>query len=243
MAKNEAAVKKYNDILERYARFETSLNKCGSKEQLDSIVSKYRDQKKKPFFDIPSKLKENHYKELNAAKVRVEGLISALKNKFPASVVVPVVPTDDETCEIRKLQMEGVMQRMTFLNLKCDSFGKACNRTAASAANAIYMNMTHLIEKFIGDGDLDGFKTASKDVLNKQINPSVKTLYEHRGWKEALINLAVFIGTLGMVHAAGTIYSSIKNKELTFFKVKVQTDSARVLNDLDETAQSVVASA
>lgn len=241
MAKNEAAVKKYNDILERYARFETSLNKCGSKEQLDSIASKYRDQKKKSFFEIPSKLKENHCKELNAAKVRVEGLISALKNKFPASVVVPVVPT----CEIRKLQMEGVMQRMTFLNLKCDSFGsgKACNQAALIAAHSIYSKIDDLVKQFIQDGDLDGFKTASKDVLNKQINPSVKTLHEHRGWKEALINLAVFIGTLGMVHAAGTIYSSIKNKELTFFKVKVQTDSARVLNDLDETAQSVVASA
>ncbi|MDR3442779.1 MAG: hypothetical protein P4L65_07140 [Legionella sp.] len=246
MAKNEAAVKKYNDMLVRYARYEIRLIKCESREQLDSVLSKYRDQQKKSFFVLPNNLKENQYKELNAAKVRIEGLISDLKNKFPASVVVPAEAplSDDATHEIRMLQMEEVIQRMAFLNLKCDSFGfsgKACNQAAANAANNIFMEMTHLIDQFIQDGDLESFKTASKGVLNEQTSPEVKTLHEHRGWKEALINLAVFIGTLGIVHAAGTIYSSIKNKQLTFFKVQVQTDSAKVLNDLDETAQAVVA--
>jgi hypothetical protein len=118
---------------------------------------------------------------------------------------------------------------------KVQTLKKDGHTQAALAADTLYNTLSNQFDDFYyGTLPLVDFQ----EKCCEAIDLAHVELDTHRGWKELLENIALFICTLGVGLLVKGIYNACTNKPFLFF---AKTNSAQLLDDTEECLNSITA--
>lgn len=132
-----------------------------------------------------------------------------------------------------KSQINPIFLMYVEIELQLDTFDKKAidllhrgYKSAGEEASWVVLNLRNLNQWFFQDKkfNYDYYQSRALDVINQ----SRPELEKHRGYKEILVNLILFITTLGM--ALGI--NKVVNGHFLFFQ---KTDSAKQLDEISQT--------
>jgi len=175
---------------------------------------------------------------LHAKEVSLAGTAQQRKTDLDAAVAAAVLPVDPVVAErnARAKQLAGIDKLVAIMQnkAKVDFAEDAVKRQKTNelldtmlALNALYIR---------GNLTPDQFKVEAKVAIDE----AHKTLDKHDGWKQLLVNLAVFVASLAL---AGIPYliAAVCNK--SWKAVNVNTDSQNQLENWENETKTAIPSA
>ncbi len=126
----------------------------------------------------------------------------------------------------------GIAHKLYRLKIKAQTLYKPKEPETMEAYNAaekLHEELSRCFLKYLKDEDYQTFKK----TWDQAIKTHKPTLEKHRGWKNFLANLALFIVTLGIVHTGAVIAGKHGLFALT------KTDSAKHVDDLEQSIKKL----
>ena len=151
-----------------------------------------------------------------------------------------IIETDDPRKNNHYLDVGefGFAHLMYKLKIKADSLDDRKEIDARDAANRLHQDLSKCFLEYLDSSEINEVAYDHfKDIAISAIKREKPELEKQRGWKNFLVNLALFIVTLGVAHVGAVIAEKITGKKYTdrqgLFSL-TKTASAHLADDLEQ---------